>query len=269
MPKVSIILPTYNRRSMLPRAYASVLAQTYTDFELLIVVDGSPPDYADFVSTLEHGPVRVLLRAENGGPAKARNLAITQARGELLAFLDDDDEFAPGFLAASLARIDEAGPRVAMSWCSAATLDYTAGSTEPSGRRIKRLPAHYDSDETLLQAFLAVGIGSGIVIRGDALDAVGAFNTDLAVADDSEMFLRLLDRGYWPVPVPDVGITLHNHLQSRMTDISHHDVRVRECAWLIARYRDWFAGYPRILAQFREHMEWLQRELDAKENVPS
>lgn len=253
---------------MLPRACASVLAQTFTDFELLIAVDGSPADYVAFVAGYENERVRMVHLPENGGPAKARNAAIAQARGELLAFLDDDDEYAPDFLAASLALIENADERVGMSWCSTTMLDYPADPAMPPERSIKQLPARYDSDDELLSAFLAVGIGSGITIRKRAFDAVGPFNTDLAVADDSDMFLRLLRQGYWPLAVPVVGITLHNHRQPRMTDISHHEIRIRECAWLLEHHREWFARYPSIFAQFDGHMHFLRRELDAGRGSP-
>jgi glycosyltransferase involved in cell wall biosynthesis len=265
VPKFSIILPTCNRRSMLPRAHASVLAQTYDDFELLIVVDGSSPEYAKFAASLADDRVRVLQRSENGGPAQARNTAIYQATGELIAFLDDDDEYAPCFLESSLRAIERADVRDAITWCSSVMMEYSRDNNLASVCTIRRLANCYSGEQERLRAFLKVGVGSGVTIRASALHAVGLFDSSLKVVEDSDLFLRLLQYGCAPIPVPEVGITIHNHHFSRLTDATHHRTRIQECGWLIDRYRDWFDRYPRVLRQFQDHMELLQRDLDQRE----
>jgi glycosyltransferase involved in cell wall biosynthesis len=101
MPRVSVVIPTYNRPDMLGEAVASVLAQTYRDFELLIVDDGSDPPSRQVVESV--GDPRVHYRyQENAGRSAARNAGIALASGEYVAFLDDDDLWLPEKLAFQL-----------------------------------------------------------------------------------------------------------------------------------------------------------------------
>jgi hypothetical protein len=96
MPRVSVVLPTYNRASTLRRAVGSVLAQSWSDFELIVVDDGSTDGSADGLESLD--PRLTVVRRENGGVAAARNSGLRQAGGDLIAFIDSDDEWRPYFL---------------------------------------------------------------------------------------------------------------------------------------------------------------------------
>src|SRR3989344_7750625 len=94
---VSVIIPTYNRASLLSRAIESVMNQTFKDFELIIVDDGSIDNTRDMVERFRRMDARVkYLRQENSGtPASPLNIGIKNSQGEYLAFLDDDDEWLP------------------------------------------------------------------------------------------------------------------------------------------------------------------------------
>ena len=96
MPTASIILPTYNRADTIVRAIESVQAQTFTDWELIVVDDGSTDGTAELIANLE--PRMVLIRQENRGFTEARNVGIRASNGKYLAFLDSDDEFMPHHL---------------------------------------------------------------------------------------------------------------------------------------------------------------------------
>lgn len=97
-PAVSVILPTYNRARLLPRAIASVLGQSFGDFELLVVDDGSTDDTEAVVRDFGDPRVKFLPAERNLGDAGARNRAAAIARGSWLAFQDSDDEWLPGKL---------------------------------------------------------------------------------------------------------------------------------------------------------------------------
>ena len=92
-PRVSVIIPTYNRGWTLQAAMDSVLAQTYLDFELIVVDDGSSDDTAEILAA--YGPEVKRIRQANAGVSAARNTGIRAARGELVAFLDSDDRWLP------------------------------------------------------------------------------------------------------------------------------------------------------------------------------
>lgn len=99
VPAISVIMPVYNSRDYVARAVGSVLAQDLRDFELLLVDDGSTDGSADICDELAASDKRVrVLHIPNGGMCHARNLALDQARGTYVTFVDNDDECLPGFL---------------------------------------------------------------------------------------------------------------------------------------------------------------------------
>src|SRR5215831_9468158 len=93
VPIVSVVIPTYNNARFLPEALDSLLGQTYRDFELIVVDDGSTDDTLEVLKPYRH--LIRYVRKENGGPASARNLGIRHASGELIAFQDADDIWLP------------------------------------------------------------------------------------------------------------------------------------------------------------------------------
>ncbi len=101
-PLVSIVIPSYDSAEFARGAVASVLAQTRQDFEILLVDDGSRSDQVPILAALADSPKVRLLRQARAGPDRARRRGWEAARGEFVAFLDDDDRYAPGYLAACL-----------------------------------------------------------------------------------------------------------------------------------------------------------------------
>ena len=94
-PKVSVIIPTYNRADILPRAVSSALSQTYDDCEIIIVDDCSTDHTRETVSAWSEERIRYIRHAENRRQSGALNTGIDNARGQYVAFLDDDDEWVP------------------------------------------------------------------------------------------------------------------------------------------------------------------------------
>ena len=102
-PTVSVIVPTYNRRALLEGAVQCILEQTYEDFELILVDDGSTDDSLAFIESRFSDPRIRTFRKDNGGSACARNYGVAQARGQYVAYLDSDDRWLPQFLQSQLA----------------------------------------------------------------------------------------------------------------------------------------------------------------------
>ncbi len=179
--KISIIIPTYNRQEFLAKAVDSVLGQTCTDFELIVVDDGSTDDTARLAAGYG-GRVR-YLRQENRGPAAARNTGIRAAEGELLAFLDSDDSFAPEKLALQQAAM-------------AARPEYLISHTDEiwyrRGELLHQKKKHFRPHGLIFAACLklcVVGM-STVMVRREFFDKIGYFDEELPCCEDYDLWLR-------------------------------------------------------------------------------
>ena len=185
-PKVSIIVPTCNRASMLVRAVESVLAQTFTDFELIIVDDGSSDDTPQVVASLGDPRIKSLRHSLSRGPAAARNTGIASARGQYLAFLDDDDEFLPTKVEQQVRSLDAASEEVGLVY---AWWAYVGPTGEITGVRCPTVEGYLFDEALMLR--LILGIGSTSMIRASVIDVIGDFDEALARCEDLDFICRL------------------------------------------------------------------------------
>jgi hypothetical protein len=127
--QVSVIIPLFNKAPYVARALSSVLAQTFTDFEVIVVDDGSTDGSARVVEQFSDHRLR-LIKQDNSGPGAARNRGLAEAQGEFVAFLDADDCWLPAYLESGMRRFAAMGPKVAA--VSSGYLFFPPGtSTEP------------------------------------------------------------------------------------------------------------------------------------------
>jgi hypothetical protein len=182
-PTVSVILPTYQRRELVKRAVASVLSQTYRDFELIVVDDGSTDSTAEALAPL--GSRLRYVWQQNRGVAAARNAGLRLARGSIVAFIDSDDCWLPDHLAivtAVLAREPEA------VLVSTAPRHVIGGRADPAKARLwQPLPVLFFANP--------VGAIIAVAARRDALEAAGYFDERLPVHEDGELWVRLAFQG--------------------------------------------------------------------------
>ena len=187
MPRVSIITPTYNCAAFLPGALASALGQTYADFELLVVDDGST-DHTRAVMAGLDDRVRYLWQP-NQGVSAARNHALRTARGELVAYLDADDAWRPEKLARQVAYLD-AHPECALVHSDATFIDEAGAVLFPAywrdvGRRAAR-------GACLLELLRQNTIHMPSVLeRRSALDETGGFDARARAAEDYLHWLQV------------------------------------------------------------------------------
>ena len=181
-PAVSVIVPTYQRRELVRRAVASVLAQTYGDFELIVIDDGSTDGTGEALAGLDE---RLRYRWQpNRGVAAARNAALRLARGSTVAFLDSDDRWLRDHLAVVtevLARFPEA-------------VLVTTTPRHVIGGRAKPSKAYLFDPLPLLFAN-PVGYFSSVAARRDAVFAAGGFDERLQVGEDGELRVRMAFQG--------------------------------------------------------------------------
>ena len=183
-PRVTVVIPTYNRAALLMEAIESALAQSYRDLEVLVCDDGSTDDTAARVKALD-ARVRYERLTHTGRPGSPRNRGIEAARGELIAFLDDDDLWDPDKLARQIELMDEQGLNVV----------YTDRRLLPEdGSRSERVttPA-LASPHRLLDLVLAGHFPHLCTMLADRelLRAVGGFDETLMTGEDLDLCLRL------------------------------------------------------------------------------
>lgn len=196
MPRVSVIIPTYNRAGLVQEAVASVLAQTYRDFELLVVDDGSTDGTPESLARFGK-EIQVLRRPQRGGVSAARNLGSSAATGEWLAFLDSDDLWLPEKLARQMALM-AAQPRLLLSQTEETWVRRGVRVNPPRTHRKEGGRIFLRSLERCLVS------PSAAVLHRSLLEAHGGFDESLPAAEDYDLWLRLSWRyevGLLPEPL--------------------------------------------------------------------
>jgi glycosyltransferase involved in cell wall biosynthesis len=190
-PEVSVIIPAYNTAGHIGGALESVFAQTFTEYEVIVINDGSP-DTEQMERAIQPYISRILyFKQENGGPSSARNAGIRRARGEWLAFLDSDDVWLPQYLAEQIGFLKgDAG--LDMVYCDAVL----QGDNKSAGTTFMQL---YPSTgpvtfESLLVEQTQV-ITSGTVARREKVMAAGLFDESLHCSEDHDLWLRISHAG--------------------------------------------------------------------------
>ena len=186
-PAVTVVVPTRNRVGLLARAVASALAQEAVPLEVVVADDASTDDTASCLRRVLDERVRVIHLAPRAGVSRARNEALGMARGEWLAFLDDDDFWAPHKLRSQLEASRAAG--AVLTYARAVVLDETGVV-----KRVTR-PAPPDELDRALLGTNTIGTPSGVLARTGAVPSIGGFDEELSTFADWDLWLRLLRHG--------------------------------------------------------------------------
>ncbi len=268
-PMVSIVIPTYNRARLVEQAVASVLAQRFRDYEVLVVDDGSTDET---VQRLERfGSQITVLRQPCRERGAARNAGIRASRGSLIAFLDSDDLWAPGKLTDDIERLQQ-DPGIGLVYCGVELIDEVGRSLG-----IPTSPSWEGSvcEQLLLSNFIP---NSSVIVRRACLEAVGGFSEDreLSGSEDWELWLRIAAQ--FPVGAirrPNVRRRVHG--ANTLGNAQHMErstlrawVLIRENPALMVRCRGWAhkseaAVYRQIAIgycasrQMAAAREWLRR----------
>ncbi|MEQ8877095.1 MAG: glycosyltransferase [Phycisphaerales bacterium] len=204
MPTASIIVPAYNAAATLPDTLDSLLAQSFRDFEIIIVDDGSTDATVDVAHGYTHDPRVSIVSQANRGLAGARNSGIAAARGPYVGFCDADDLWAPGKLAAHVMHLDM-NPDVGLSYSGSALID-------GAGRRlgINQRPRLLGVTAAHIFKRNPVGNGSAPVLRRTALESLAyrpafetrrdwIFDETFRQSEDIECWLRLALSTDWEI----------------------------------------------------------------------
>jgi len=181
-PKVSVIVPTYNRADRLEEAINSVINQTYQDFELIVVDDGSIDNTSKVVKSFPN--VQYLSMENNSGVSKARNTGLDIAKGEFICFLDSDDLW------------NEKKLQIQVHWMENNTdsqICYTDEIWIRNGVRVNQMNRHRKHSGDIFRYCLALCIvsPSSVMIRAKLFDEIGNFDESLPACEDYDLWLRI------------------------------------------------------------------------------
>jgi glycosyltransferase involved in cell wall biosynthesis len=187
-PSVTVIIPTYNRCLFLRDAIASVIAQTYTNWELIIVDDGSTDNTVDYIRSIPDPRIRIVAMPHSGNIAMLRNTGVKHSSGKWITFLDSDDMWVPQKLEIQLAALQ----KDTKQWCyggfelmneTGAPIPIKSGTYHPFSGWIVRKIIAYEASVTTCS----------VMLRRSLFDEIGGFNSDagLFCHEDYEFILRL------------------------------------------------------------------------------
>lgn len=262
-PRVNVVLPTYRRTDLLERAIATVLAQTETEWELIIVDDngaGHPSQIAAAAVAARHVDdprITYVVHAHNQGGGAARNTGIAHARAPFVAFLDDDDAWYADKLERQLACF-EGRPDVALVYGA-----YRRVSSSGPGRIETPRPDGHSVAALLRRN--GVGTTSLVMCRRTALDAIGGFDPTLRSRQDLDLYLRLAQR--YPFAYVDAPL-LDKHQHEGLTIGKDQEGTVDAHRRFYEKHRDAYAldrgAHHACLKRYGEEVLRTGRTRDAR-----
>jgi glycosyltransferase involved in cell wall biosynthesis len=239
-PTVSVIIPTYNRRQLIARSIKSVLNQTYRDFELIIVDDGSTDGTSEVVAGFNDERIRYIRCDENRGEAAARNMGIKAARCDYIAYQDSDDEWLPEKLARQMELLENAPPEVGVIY---------TGFWKTENHRKIYIPfswVNQKNGDIYKELLKGNFVGSPVVlIKKECFDSAGLFDERLRNLVDWEMWLRI--SRHYHFRCVDEPLAVAHYDADNISDNPNSLIESLEL--VLEKNRDGFEGDKRLLAR--------------------
>jgi len=206
MPIVSVIIPTYNRKEYVQQAIDSVLAQAYTDYEIIVVDDGSIDGTGEALAARYGDKIRYVWQ-ENQGESAARNSGIRLAKGKYIALLDSDDLWYPRKLEMQLVRFEN---RESMGFvsCLGGVVD-DEGSLLPDVKYGDKSLCRERTYEELYRDYMA-GNTSCVLIKREVLSHIGGFDESIQYGEDEDLFLQIAAISGFDC-VPEILVSMRVH----------------------------------------------------------
>lgn len=243
-PLVTIYMPTHNRSELLSRAIDSVRAQTYSNFELIIVDDCSTDDTEAVVRSYQDKDTRIkyIKNSKNLGACASRNKAIRAAQGEFITGLDDDDYFLPNRISEFVSNWKSKPEQVILLYSKYLSKDSESLTYK---KPIRENLGKFISDKDLLNSFYT---GSQVFTRKQSAIDVGLYDERLLMWQDFDLYYRLLKLGLgMRVDVRSYVIDIH-HGQTRISSSKIDKVELTY-AYLIKKHK--FSAKQKLLLQGR------------------
>lgn len=196
IPTVSVILPTYNRAHLVVRAILSVLKQSYSDFELLVVDDGSTDQTQEVIARLHDSRIRYIRHEQNQGAAAARNTGIKASLGQYIAFQDSDDEWQPDKLAQQVEILSQSPAEIGVVYSSFWRIHGNRKRIAPS--KMTKLASWLPFKSRKLDGDIHLSLLRGnfitpqaTLVRKECFEKAGLFDERMPRFQDWELWLRI------------------------------------------------------------------------------
>lgn len=215
-PLVTVVIPTHNRCDLVRQAVASVLAQTWTNLELVVVDDGSTDGTREALRSLADPRLRIISGAHSGNVALLRNRGVAASAGEWVAFLDSDDLWEPDKLGRQIHALEDS--RAGWSYTGSALID-ADGKGIPMRAGVFRAISG-----DVLKALISDETGAcicSIVVAREVFDAVGGFDENLLSMEDLDFELRLAATAE-AVALPDALVRVRDHVGRKTNNEAFH-----------------------------------------------
>lgn len=238
-PTISVVIPTYNRASCLPRSIRSVLAQTYQDFEIIVVDDASADDTESVVAAFDDPRIRYVRHERNLGGSAARNTGIKAARGSLIAFQDSDDEWLSEKLEKQIRFVNSQTVGEKIVYCSYIRTNDGSVAIFPE--------AHIRVKQGLILPALLKGNFVGtptLIVPRTCFEKVGYFDERLGRLQDWELVIRLATEFEF-VFVDEPLVVAH---QTPGSITSDNTAAIEALEVILEKHRQIFAEFPTHLA---------------------
>ena len=260
-PRFTVVIPAYNSMATIDQTVFSVLAQTASDLELIVVDDGSADGTPERLAELARADSRlIVIEQANAGTAAARNAGAARARGQYLSFLDHDDLWLPSYLRAMSAALD-AHPRAGFAFTDAWILDDRYGRIQrrTSFEWYDDIPEDPRAEDLLLRLIEVNFIMSSVTLRPQAFHAVGGFDPAIRGADDWDLWLRLAAAGYSASPAQGCNLIQRNMSDSQSKD---EDMMFRNMALVLGRVGVDYQAPGAAIAAAASRIAWVRRRRD-------
>lgn len=213
---VSVIIPTYNSAPYISEAIDSVLGQSYSDYEIIVIDDGSTDNTGELLNNYSHNPKVSVIRLDvNSGVSAARNAGLNIARGDIIALLDADDIWLPEKLNKQVQALKEA-PESGWIYCNGSVVDQNLKKMYFFTERWNQTGGMIYAD--ILLKSLCVPVSS-VIIKREVFDHCGFFDPELKAVEDLDLFLRIARKykcAYLKEPL--FNYRVHNDNLSRKED---------------------------------------------------
>lgn len=241
-PKISVIIPTYNRADLLPRAIKSVLSQTFQDFELIIVDDGSTDNTKEVVEEFQKRDRRIKYiwqEKNSGAPAKPTNIGIMNSTGEFIAILEHDDEWLPQKLEKQIAIFnDSKNNMLGLVGC-----DVLVVSNKTRYFRVPKVKKGKTFEKFLKSTFICSA--SSALIRRSVFQDVGLFDENLFSVQDWEMWTKMAYAGYAFKFIREPLLRYYIHGQN-ITATTSIEKKEKDLDYIFNKYRKYYENNSKL-----------------------